>query len=511
MCHGRARAEEARRAVRGARIDRPSDSLAPRGQSMLSFDRLLAPLVYWRRTGTSTRRLFVGRDSMSGRLHAKLVVAAVVLPLVGGGTTVFLTSQQSLAGPACPGSVVFVGARGSGDKVSSKDLFGPTVSAVWREFQNRVPNAVARPVNYQAQSVWNAFLNGYAPSYGDGLSAMYDASYVPALSCGGDSRFRMVYAGFSQGAHVVGDYAQKLDPANRGDARELAALAGVALLGDPRFDASAQDAVGGGRGPGLFAAPLDYGINYGSRPAFGGNLYRKARSYCLPQDAVCDTPAFLLSHGLSIIGKPPSAASLVLTTALALADAPTVHNEEGAALGRQAGEFLADQVLASLERQPLQTTGSTSTSVASSSVAASSSTAPLTVDVQPQPSPLSTKQSTVSGPPSTTRQPSRSADVDVHAPPPVDPGQTPLPAGAVMLGGVDLEKYCQNGWGLHAHLRYSVAWGWRCGVGIEQQLGWHPGDQDVSVDDACAQQWPSNAKSHYRDYGDPNSWFCWTA
>lgn len=421
------------------------------------------------------------------------------------------TSQTAVTGSSCPGAVVFVGAAGSGDTLTAKDPFGPTVSIAWRQFKARIPSAVPQPVKYAAQSLFDSLLKGYAPSYSDGLVAMYDASYVPALACRNDSSFKLVYAGFSQGAHVVGDYAQNLIPENRGDARELSAIAGIALIGDPRFDSSTQDHVGGGSGPGLFSVPLDYGISYGLRSKFSGSLSGKARSYCLPQDAVCDTPAFLLQHGLSMIGKSRTAATLILQAALTLADVATVHNVEGSVLGVQAGNFLADQVLGA-PGPSAQTSAPLPPPAVVSPVSSVPSVVPGSTAVAPSSTMAPSNGQPASLPPQeTTSRISEPSAADVHAPPVSDPGQDPLPVGASELGSVDLERYCSDGWGLHAHLRYAVTWGWRCGIGTGQELHWQPGDQDVSVNDACSQQWTSSAKSHYRNYYDPGSWFCWTA
>jgi|GEM_PF-7103965 len=100
---------------------------------------------------------------------------------------------------------------------------------------------------------------------------------------------------------------------------------------------------------------------------------------------------------------------------------------------------------------------------------------------------------------------------DPNAPPSSDPGQTPLPGNAVNLGGVNLETYCQNGWGMHAELRYNDTWGWRCAATATTAAGQQPGDQNVSIDDACAQQYTPVARSHYGAYTNPSSWFCWTS
>jgi hypothetical protein len=94
-------------------------------------------------------------------------------------------------------------------------------------------------------------------------------------------------------------------------------------------------------------------------------------------------------------------------------------------------------------------------------------------------------------------------------PPLADPGQDPVPAGADELGGVDLNKYCANGWNMYAVLRFQNAWGWRCSTSPVPASGLRAGDQNVDADEACTAQYGSGAKSHYRRYADPNSWFCW--
>jgi hypothetical protein len=74
---------------------------------------------------------------------------------------------------------------------------------------------------------------------------------------------------------------------------------------------------------------------------------------------------------------------------------------------------------------------------------------------------------------------------------------------------VDLDRYCGQ-WGLRAYRRYPVAYGWQCGTATIELRGWQPGDQDASVNDACSQQYGIGAKSHYREYTNTESWFCWS-
>jgi hypothetical protein len=123
----------------------------------------------------------------------------------------------------------------------------------------------------------------------------------------------------------------------------------------------------------------------------------------------------------------------------------------------------------------------------------------------PTPAPLPSQTHSTSPDPAPAPQPT----IDPHAPPPTDPGQSPLPATYTTLGGVGLEAYCWKGWSYHAVLRYPNAWGWRCAPSATQHDGWQQGDQDISVDDACSQQHGTEAHSHYASYQDPLSWFCW--
>jgi hypothetical protein len=91
--------------------------------------------------------------------------------------------------------------------------------------------------------------------------------------------------------------------------------------------------------------------------------------------------------------------------------------------------------------------------------------------------------------------------------PPSAPGPAPAPVpppaqGASNLGGIDVERYCQEGWGLHAILRTHDAYGWRCGADGHE-------DQNVSMDDACQQQYQPAARSRYKSFTDPSSWVCY--
>ena len=99
-------------------------------------------------------------------------------------------------------------------------------------------------------------------------------------------------------------------------------------------------------------------------------------------------------------------------------------------------------------------------------------------------------------PASTPSSPSTSAQA---APPTAAPPPT---QGSSDLGGIDVERYCQDGWGFHAILRMQDAYGWRCGADGHE-------DQNVSMDDACRQQYQLEARSRYKSFTDPMSWVCY--
>ena len=94
-------------------------------------------------------------------------------------------------------------------------------------------------------------------------------------------------------------------------------------------------------------------------------------------------------------------------------------------------------------------------------------------------------------------------------PPASDPGQIPLPPGSTVVGRPNLGQYCASLGDMHAVLRYPVTWGWRCSASAVRARGERAGDLDIDVTEACTQQYGANAISHYRDYNDPYSWYCY--
>jgi enterochelin esterase-like enzyme len=83
-----------------------------------------------------------------------------------------------------------------------------------------------------------------------------------------------------------------------------------------------------------------------------------------------------------------------------------------------------------------------------------------------------------------------------------------VPAGATVLGGVDLGRYCAQS-GLYAALRFPDTFGWRCSTSPASASGNRLGDQNINVLAACIQQYGTGAASHYSSYTNPSSWFCY--
>lgn len=78
------------------------------------------------------------------------------------------------------------------------------------------------------------------------------------------------------------------------------------------------------------------------------------------------------------------------------------------------------------------------------------------------------------------------------------------PAAATRdLGGVDLYRYCQtHGYPDGAVLVQSDAFGWRCASGSERV--------SINMYDACRWQYAlQSAMAAYRNFSDPNSWYCY--
>lgn len=205
---------------------------------------------------------------------AESTISRGVAPSVAGAATA-----------SCP--LTFVGVRGSGETQNSAGGFGDTIDAVRKQVQALVPTASARAIDYPAISIPAARLQDvtyslrYANSISDGrkqLAAFLRDWYGRCGTSGW-----LVLAGYSQGAHVVGDVMTENSWVS---SAVRARVAGVVLIGDPRFRGDAVYGVGdfdrrlNGVATGVYASRA---VSLSGAPPL--------RSYCQQGDAVCNISA----------------------------------------------------------------------------------------------------------------------------------------------------------------------------------------------------------------------------
>ena len=89
-----------------------------------------------------------------------------------------------------------------------------------------------------------------------------------------------------------------------------------------------------------------------------------------------------------------------------------------------------------------------------------------------------------------------------------DPGQDPLPEGYVQLGSADIDRICQAA-GKYKVVRYPNTFGIRCATSPASADRNQPGDEGMNILAGCIEQYGSDAVSHYTNYNDTDSWFCY--
>ena len=414
-----------------------------------------------------------------------LVAAAllVILVAVAYPSTKLVTQADQRV--SCDAPVNFLGVRGSGETAASAGGYGgvaPFRIALTAELR---PLALrTEPIDYQAIDVFPALVNIgqnlYPKSYQHGREQLINTLYLSQRQCPNQ---RLVLAGFSQGAHAVGDVVAALDPRIPTERAILDRVDAVVLFGDPIFNPADRvvDVHPDTRHLAGVLATFVTGWGFRVRPVHQASLAPRVHSFCLKGDPICNA-------------YPPAEATALAKCAVAKRNPAVCPHFGYAEDAASAAAWAATRV-----RTALSSGASPSTTLAPSSTAPSTTGPPSTTrSTIPPTRPPTTAVPVTTRPPVTAQDP--------HAPPVSDPGQPPLPPGAITLGGLSLEDYCQQ-WDRHAALRYPVAWGWQCGYDPTLR-GWRAGDLHLSVDDACEQQYGSGTKSHYRSYTDPYSWFC---
>jgi cutinase len=201
--------------------------------------------------------------------------------LVGGFLAVAVwTALAALApasGWACS-NVEFIGVRGSGESYSGNFGMGTQIGNMFERVRARKPGTQTLQsygLEYQAVNVaewWNAW--NYFPSVWEGDEHLENRIKGDASACSG---MKILVAGFSQGAHVVGDTIENLTNKNDGS---LGHIYGVALYGDPRFS---KDDHATARGN--YNAD-HYGL-LGERGNYSTKINNRLGDWCRLYDAIC--------------------------------------------------------------------------------------------------------------------------------------------------------------------------------------------------------------------------------
>ena len=188
-----------------------------------------------------------------------------------------LAALAPASGLACS-NVEFIGVRGSGESYSGNFGMGTQISALYERVRARKPSnqtLQSYGLEYQAVNVtewWKAWDYFFSVWEGDEhleSRVKGDASACPSM--------KILVAGFSQGAHVVGDSIENL--ANKNDG-SLSRVYGVAMFGDPRFSKDDHATARGNYNPEHWGILTERG-NYSSK------INNRLGDWCRLKDAIC--------------------------------------------------------------------------------------------------------------------------------------------------------------------------------------------------------------------------------
>lgn len=188
-----------------------------------------------------------------------------------------LAALAPASGWACS-NVEFIGVRGSGESYSGNYGMGSTVAAMYERVKARQPSGQTLQsygLEYPAVNVaewwlaWDYFFSVWEGDEHLESRVKGDASSCPSM--------KILIAGFSQGAHVVGDTIENL--ANGNDS-SLSHIYGVALYGDPRFSKDDHTVDRGNYSPEHWGILTERG-NYSSK------INNRLGDWCRLKDAIC--------------------------------------------------------------------------------------------------------------------------------------------------------------------------------------------------------------------------------
>jgi Cutinase len=207
-------------------------------------------------------------------LHLRRLLLAAAAGLM---LWIALAAVAPAAGLACS-NVEFIGVRGSGESYSGNFGMGYEIANLFERVRARKPGTQTLQsygLEYPAVNVaewWNAW--DYFPSVWEGDEHLENRIKADASSCGS---MKILVAGFSQGAHVVGDTMENL--ANKNDS-SLSHVYGVALFGDPRFSKDDHATARGNYNP------EHWGI-LGERGNYSSKINNRLGDWCRLKDAIC--------------------------------------------------------------------------------------------------------------------------------------------------------------------------------------------------------------------------------
>jgi hypothetical protein len=187
----------------------------------------------------------------------------------------------ALAAPASVfacSNVEFIGVRGSGESYSGNFGMGNQIANLYERVKARKPSSQSLQsygLEYQAVNVaewWKAW--DYFFSVWEGDEHLENRIKADASAC---SSMKILVAGFSQGAHVVGDTIENLSNSNDSS---LSHVYGVALYGDPRFSKDDHATARGNYDPN------HWGI-LGERGNYSSKINNRLGDWCRLKDAIC--------------------------------------------------------------------------------------------------------------------------------------------------------------------------------------------------------------------------------
>lgn len=208
-------------------------------------------------------------DIRSNRLRAGLL-AFLGTVAMSATLAVVAPSTAKADAPYCR-DVTFIGARGTLDSAS----YGGTVGVIRQAYYDAFGSSrvASWSLDYPASI-------DYFNSMAIGRRRLLSSIKNTVRDC---PNTKFVLAGYSQGAHIVGDVVMQI-AANTGEANGIGInrIAGVGLVGDPMFNRSNYGSMWAGGSGTLHGA-------FGSRGQWPAALASRVVDACIKGDPICDS------------------------------------------------------------------------------------------------------------------------------------------------------------------------------------------------------------------------------